>query len=441
MDMLSPISNFTLPRSKSPLALAGDEAVPVQDLQPLAPEGIEKLMVTPDLAGQATSIQMKALFSGEDISLVDFPKPKASEKLIQNIRKPLNTAISATLPLAGAAVFGPVGLAIGVGAGVALSMLKPSAQTPYHRAKVALRDGALTAGLGAIGLIPGAIGGLLSVATGVGLAKLASKVEGKKEDSGVSLRFSTFAENFVPKVEKKTGLRIETGLKATEGSPDKEKLAAQALRSAIQVCCEQLSPAVAVSLARESAKELVKLGGAQEDLIEALLTKDPATEIEGNVRVSSIQTQSPAVATVRHVLLQPKFAREQSSEGIAAAVGHEQSHIDNRDPIGNLGENTLTQVLESDSNNSLNPLRWHSNEKLSNQIKLAGAAISRETEYRCDREGADKMLASGASKEQVQKGFTEIFSIHPGTDEPLAEHPLSVDRIAAVKAHLDSLPD
>lgn len=402
---------------------------------PLAPEGLDTLMSAPDFKTEVPRIKLKALLSGEDIGIVQKTELTRAERIVNHVRGPLFDAARAGLGLVGALIAGPVGLGVGALTNAGLSS---TGDTVGKRAKSGMIPGIFAAGVGTVGLMSGALGAAAVAAAGTGLLVLAHIADKKDSTPGVSLRVKDFAETYLPKVQAKVGGDIEISLPDTEGLTSKqaEKLTLQAVNSATRIACEQLSPAVAVALAHETAKEMVPQGSAAEDAMELLMTTNPSAHIDSNIRISAIENKSPAMATLRSVLLKPEFAREKSPEAVAVAVGHEQSHIDHRDSITNLGEATLVRALDLESDRTLNPLTWRRNEKTRRQVKLATAESSRKIEYRCDREGVDKMLAAGATEEEIVNGYTEVFQMFPGSGDPLADHPLSADRLAAVKNYL-----
>ena len=148
---------------------------------------------------------------------------------------------------------------------------------------------------------------------------------------------------------------------------------------------------------------------------------------------------TPAAASTQKAFLSPSAPKKYSNNALAVMVGHEMSHVDNRDMVGNLGGLTLKTALRLEGNSSWNPLDWLRSGSMEKKIDLAVAEISRETEYRCDQEGARKLLDLGAESSVVSEAFREIFSPEKGSSRPLAAHPLPQDRIAAVESYLQTV--
>ena len=405
-----------------------------------------------DLKKEAQSLALQSFLSDEPTDTIEIRQQPLSEKIVSKVRGPILTAAKVALPLVGAAIAGPVGLGIGIAARMGLSVHEARGLPTKTKVKDALINGAFAGAIGTLGFIPGTIGLAVTAATGLGLTALANKAQQGKTPP--TIRLEKFADSYLPKVEKKLGDGQSFALTETKGlnKSQKGRLAAQAILNATQVCCEQLSPAIAVALARETAKELIPAGSLQEKILEATFVTQDSFELVDTIKdpsekeladkdlnriiLTDIDADTPAAATTSHVLLEPRFLKENSPEGLAVAIGHEFSHIEHRDVIGNVGEMSLLTALEAAGDQSLSPKAWGQTEKIQNEVNLASAEISRETEYRCDREGADRALAQGATPEQVSEGFREIFGDHAGSDDPYAEHPLTKDRIAALDAHV-----
>jgi Zn-dependent protease with chaperone function len=430
---------FSLPSTLNPQVRAerSDPPTPVGDLTPLAPDGVEKLMRQPDLEESYTAIQRKARESGEDMDIVQHRRKPLSERLIGGLRGPCLSALKDGASLLGASLFGPVGLSLGVLAQAGFSLHSSRTQPTPSRLKSTLVTTALSAAVGALGLIPGSIGTIAGAATLGGLAWLAER-HSQDAVSQYTLRMTDFAREYIPRVEARVGKQADIQPPNFSGMDSRraEKLAAQAINSATRVACEQLSPSLAVALARETARALVPQGGAVEDAVELLMTLNPSTHLDANIQLGQVPNDSPAMATVRSVILKPDFVRESSPETVAFTVGHEQSHIDHRDSVANLGDLTLQNALEISSNQTLNPSIWKVNNATLNRLKLASAEKSREVELRCDQEGVNKMLESGATWEQVSKGISELFSKELGGEGPMATHPPSWQRSFFALVHL-----
>jgi Zn-dependent protease with chaperone function len=365
--------------------------------------------------------------------LVQIRTPSKREKNVRGLRNIVGSRASAqiALSLAGAALGGPVGLA-------AASVLNGAMSFSLAN-KNRLRSGAFnavaSAALGSAGLLPGGVGALATAGVTIGAARLIAKKGPKKIPN---IRLDQFAPKFIDKLQANLQGPEELKKPSLEGlTPKKaEKVAAQALSSALKVCCDQLSPRVAVALARDTAKEMIAPYSVEEFRFERMIAPTAAKQLGDNVYQAELSTATPAAASTHKTFLSPKAPQKYSENALAAMLGHETSHVENRDIVANLGGTTLKTALRVVGNTSWNPIDWVKSSSMERKVDLAVAEISRENEYRCDQEGAQKLLDLGAEKEVVNKAFQEIFGPEKGSKSPTAAHPLPKDRIAAIENYL-----
>lgn len=259
---------------------------------------------------------------------------------------------------------------------------------------------------------------------------------GKAAQKQVSLKHGEFAPAYIAKVRAKLGSEFNSSVDPSPPLRTK-KMAAQAILQATAACCDFLGPAVAISLARETAKELIPKGSIQENKIESKILPGETIRVRDNLLIAEVRKPTPAAASTQNVVLQPWFVSTASKEAGLAAVGHEGSHLKHRDIVANFGDATLKSALSMAGNMSFNPATWELADKTLVDIKLASAEASREREYRCDDEAVSNMLEVGLSKETILKGFSEIFYSDETEVGILADHPPTKLRLDAVKRKLD----
>jgi peptidase M48-like protein len=368
--------------------------------------------------------------------LVQIRTPSKGEERVQALRTVLNSRSTAqvALSIAGAAIGGPLGLA---GAAV-LNGVSSLSRAENHKFRTGALNLVASAAVGAVGLIPGGLGVLAVAGVSTGAGALVAK--GEAPEILPNLKLDEFAPKFMDKVQ--SNLHSATELKKPDFSglsaEKAEKLAAQSVTSALKVCCEQLSPKIAVALARETAKEMVAPNSVEEFRYERMIAPSEKKPLGENVYLADIGTSTPAAASTQKAFLSPEAPKKYSSDALAMMLAHEQSHVENHDMVGNLGGFTLKTALRVESNNSWNPLDWIRSSSMEKKVDLAVAEISRETEFRCDREGVQKLLDLGAEKSKVNAAFQEIFAPETGSTSPTAAHPLPLARIAAIDRYLHS---
>lgn len=254
--------------------------------------------------------------------------------------------------------------------------------------------------------------------------------DGKPRAPQLTIKLDQFAPRYLEKLEGK--------LQTTLTRPKQASMAARAILDATAICCQALGPSIAVSLAREVAKEMIPPGSPEENALEQIMLPSESVKLRERVYLAQVDNPSPALATTQNVILNPLFAATASKEAGLVAVGHELSHLDHRDIVGNFGDATLKCALSVAGDLSLNPFLWRRADATLHQVELASAAGSRERELRCDRDSAEKLLALGLDESSVLKGFSEIFTVQETQLDPLASHPTNNDRLAAVRDYLDS---
>ena len=397
------------------------------------------------------------MINDEPIDTIELRKTPAEEKLVGKVRGPLLTTAKVALPLIGAALFGPVGLGVGTALRVGVKILDQKKGSLGKKAVKSAGHGLFAAAVGTLGLIPGPLGlGVKAIALHR-LLKISGKVQERSDP--YTIKFEKFAKAYVPKVEAKLNQKVATDSTGVDSSSQtkeltpaqREKIAAQSILAATKVCCEQLSPTVAVAIAREVAKELILAGSAQEDVLEILLTKDESvpltdvlnekpedTEASDQILLSSFKSSSPAAATAQHVLLRPEFVAKHSAEAITVTTGHELSHVAHRDVVGNMGDKTLKTAIQAAGDQDFSLSAWRNSDQTLEEIELASAELSRVREFRCDKEGAEYALAQGVSPEQVSQGLKDVLGTGKSKLDPKAEHPINSERFAAIAKVVDS---
>lgn len=405
--------------------------------QPLKLRAFEKTGSTDAKVDTAFLNDILSEMSGPT-DLVQLRTPSRKESLVEDVRTLLTKPETAqvALSLAGAAVGGPVGLAAAAVVNGAVSL----ATSSKNRIRNGLGTAALSAAIGATKFIPGVFGTVVSAGV-TALTARAIANHGRPLNLP-NIKLDKFAGKYLDKVQEQLGDKAEIERPNFEGLSARkaEKLAAHSITSALEVCMSQLSPTVAVALARDTAKEMVEPDGVEEYRYEKMISPKKDRPFADNAYIAELPSVTPAAASAQSVFVSPGAEEKYSPTALLAILGHELSHVKHRDIVGNLGEATLKTALKSVGNGSLNPKQWLRTGRLMKKVELAGAEISRENEYRCDQDSAAEMEGLGFKKEVVAGAFREIFENEKGNPGPLAAHPLPKDRITAVEQFLSPTP-
>ncbi len=328
------------------------------------------------------------------------------EKVLGRLGMLRRVAVATLPPALGSLVAGPPGFLVGVGVSAVLGFVSEKDENLRGR----LVGGALSGVMGLISgvnLLPALAGtlgtGIAAVCVAAGLYKTA------KTDTLPHEKVQIKPERFAPPYEKRVEkLLNEAGKSLNIESEEPSERIAQIFKQATK----HLSPKVATELAGEVSKELI--GGHEANQIESLVY--PYASAVSPVNFAG----EPAHASLGHVVVPPQY-QQMSETAHDVVLGHEISHVKNRDVLRQLGQESIRQALMVSADNGGLAAKvgaWFWQRKLD----IGVAEVSQEIETRCDRDGATFALEKGHSPEQVAEAGGQIFK---GLDlnNRLSSHP------------------
>ncbi|MFN8608451.1 MAG: M48 family metalloprotease [Vulcanimicrobiota bacterium] len=336
------------------------------------------------------------------------------------------------LPALGAAVAGPIGLVVGVAA----SSLAKLASRPSL--KQTLTSVGLATALGVTGLALGP-----AVAAGLAAASfLTGAVAGgwnaSRRDAEVTIRPEAFAQKYIAKVNLAVARVKPQDTPATENlmAGANHKQCAEAVLKAFQLAATNLPSGAALSLAGESARELLSpddLKRFDQALLRAVDRQGKVypgeQKLPGDVPLKTIKSSgpSPAFAANQLVMIDRTFAGQSDQVTRDLVLGHELSHVRHKDAAFKQGVKSLNEMLTlacPAGNLALDLVK----------VILQGmlAQESKAMELRADGEGYDYARALGHSPEAVQAAASKLFGRETSPAGMFDSHPAGSVRIQAL---------
>ena len=357
-----------------------------------------------------------------------------------------------SLPLVGGAVGGLPGLAAGAVLSGAIEALDQPEKTLASRLKLGLKTSLTTAAFaGGLGLA----GGLLfSAGSAVQLASL-----GAGAALAGGLEFSTRRkqpgyEVHLPKLAKRFGVETaqllkENGLKS-EIKPARRNVAFTAKAKKLRALADitrtaavlnsQLGPGVVIALAGKIGRE-----GVDSSLLERLTqaSYDAITQKKSSVdgvdvrRVEGLGTKH-AVAVHNTVFISADESLESDKPLLDFLLGHELSHVKNKDSAAEEVQKTLMNVVREASKLTSSPQEQDALVQLYDDLEKAHLHESRQDELRADRDGMYHAQSQGHSRTEVLKAAEELVGTED-VETSYAEHPSGAKRMHALR-NLDRPP-
>jgi len=359
-----------------------------------------------------------------------------------------------TLPFVGAAVAGPVGLAVGALATAGLEYLDRPGQSPKHRiagaAKKALLTTAMASGLGLFGMLSPALPSILQT----GAAALGTLSAGVLEFGAhkTGQKGEVHAGKLASEYKKRAGKLL-----AEAGHPDALKkvghgfsLSKEARRLKNQIRLVQtalivnhhLGPAAAVALAGDIGRERVDTAALTETIdkfySEKAVSKHQVEGVEVR-RVNGLAGRDRSMASALYdlILVDAEYHPDSKDPKTDFILGHELSHVKWNDSSATLAQDALEEAVESVFRSSGSNTERQQLAELADDLQQAQLADSRRMENRADQEGLRHALKRGHSGPDILRSATEIFGEEDSPDA-FQPHPNGAKRVAAIRRSLET---
>jgi hypothetical protein len=364
------------------------------------------------------------------------------------------------LPVVGTLLGGPVGGIAGALLSGSLVYHEDPEKPRLQRLKKAATMAATSAVLGLIPagggvLLARVLGGSAGVAAAVGGGLAASSVGGLagtgtykalRSNPKISMKAVPFAKSYERKVRQELenrGITAEFSTKKRFALTfrARELQAQNAAAHTAVIASQHLGPALALSLARDLAREQVNQEtlSSVDEALEKKLESVSSREVEG-VPVKTVKglvesDRSSAVAMPASVYMDSELPEDSPLTDFI--LGHELSHVKNRDTVGSVAEANLLEWVE----NAVE--KTESEEQKSTLATTAGELekqlfIHRQSiETRSDEDGYRFAREQGHSPEDILEQTTEFFGTQE-VDDRFLNHPSPHKRVAALGELKDS---
>lgn len=213
-----------------------------------------------------------------------------------------------------------------------------------------------------------------------------------------------------------------------------KRICGTCLAQSFDQAAQQLGVAGAVSLWADTSRRLL----TRQD--ERRLNHLRAIEIQGDCRSlgdgltlvkGNLGILAPAFCSGTQIALDQGYFDSKPAAVTDLVIGHELSHLHNRDQAVSLGKMALLEAIEGQKPSWLNSRSWTVRD-----LQLAQAAYARDNETRCDRDGASYALAKGHRPDDIASAAEQLFT---GKDrlDPLDSHPANFKRIQAIRLQVE----
>lgn len=353
------------------------------------------------------------------------------------------------LSLAGLAVGGPIGLAVGSAASGLFAAWEHSGESPRTMLQSALKSTAISLSVATAAALPGLIfTGLaatlpaLTATVGTSLAfGLDFQWRMKKPDFHV--RATRLAERYHQAVEAALQ-KADKSAALLGGHPRFRKLSSTANKEAqisiaktALVASKMLGPAAAMALAGQIGRE-----GISSSQLGAL--------VQGREFGEILSTGSADGVEVVHV---KGFRKSQATDGLALhdkiyvdadlattsdsradfVIGHEKSHVSHHDSSATLAQKAVLEAVAGTYGLSGSSKEKATLSELHGDLEKARLAESREIELRADKEGRQYALRQGHTEDEISQAAEQLFKNEPGGEATYREHPPAALRLQALK--------
>lgn len=354
------------------------------------------------------------------------------------------------LPLAGAALAGPPGLAVGAAATGVLEYLDRPGQSVGKRLTGALKKTALTSavagGLGLTGMLWAPLAPLLQTgATALGTTAAGVMEYGAhagKEDMNVNLgKFASEYKKRAQRLLSEAGhgdalKKVGSGFALSDESR-KYKNQIRLVQTAA-IVNHLLGPGVAVALAGDIGRERTdtsKLGSQ----IDKFYTDKAVSEqnIDGIEvrRVDGLakRDRSMGMALYNLILLDSEYHPGDTKTDFV--LGHEMSHVRHNDSAATLAQNALQEAVDDVAGMTGSNKERLMLTELYNDLNEAKLADSRKMETRADQEGLEYAQRQGHNDGEILTSALELFGEQDDQDT-YQQHPSGAKRMSALRQNL-----
>lgn len=354
------------------------------------------------------------------------------------------------LSLAGLAVGGPIGLAVGSAASGLFAAWEHSGQGPQAMLNAGLEGTALSLGAGAVAGLPGLFftglaTALPALAAGVGTTlAFGMDFQGRLKKPDFHIRATQLAGRYHQAVE--TALqKAEKPVELLGGRPHFRKLSSSANKEAqisiaktALVASKMLGPATAMVLAGQIGRE-----GISSSRLGALIRGKEFGETVSTgsadgvevVRIKGFRKSQTTDGLALHNKIYVDADLETTGEPRADfVIGHEKSHVSHRDSSATLAQKAVLEAVAHTYGLSGNSAEKTTLSKLHSDLEKARLAESRNIELRADKDGKNYALRQGHSDDEIYEAAEQLFKNEPGGDDTYREHPLAAIRLRALKA-------
>ena len=395
-----------------------------------------------------------------------FEGPVASQELVEITGGTTTSALKGALKnaggfflrhglsLAGLAVGGPIGLAVGSAASGAFSAWEHSGQGPQAMLKAGLKTTALSLGVGTAAGLPGffftslaATLPLLTAGAGTALSFGLDFQERKKKPD-----FHVRADKLAKRYRQAVDAALQEAGKSSTllgKCPNLKRLSSIANREAqisiaktALVASKMLGPAAAIALAGQIGREGIssaRLGARiQSKEFGEVVSKGSADGVEV-VHVKGFRKSQATDGLALHDKIYLDADLVATGEPKADfVIGHEKSHVNHHDSSATLVQKAVLEAVAHTYDLSGNSGEKAALSELHSDLEKARFAESRDIELRADNEGKDYALRHGHTETEIYHAAKELFKNEPGGDDTYREHPQAATRLRALKAERQS---
>lgn len=354
------------------------------------------------------------------------------------------------LPMIGAALAGPAGLAAGAVATGVIEYLDRPEDSAGKRLTAAVKRSVLTSAvtgtLGVAGMLWAPLGPILQTGTAALGTTAAGVIEygahAGNQDMKVDL--GKFASEYKKRADKLLSEAGHPGALKQVGSgwalsDEARKFKNQVrLTQTAAVVNHLLGPGVAVALAGDIGRERVdasKLGGLADQFYTA---KAVSQETVDGVEVRRIEglakrDNSTGMALYNLILLDADY--QLGEPGADFVLGHEMSHVRHNDSGATLAQNALQEAVESITRKTGSDKERLMLAELYNDLNEAKLAGSRTAESRADREGLEFARSRGHQDQEILASALEIFGEQDSPDS-YQQHPNGAKRMSGLRQEM-----
>ena len=318
-------------------------------------------------------------------------------------------------PIIGTLAFGPIGGFAGAGLSTALGFFSQKELGPKARFVASAMVLTVAAGTAGISALIGLSG--LKALSLVGYMGVSSLFQGRGAMPQIKAsRFALPYQQAVQKALDQAGSQVKLAQ-----APDEEISPDAMIARAMKAASKELSVEQALKLAYQVTDELVNF----EDI-------DELEAKYGGKGIYPIDNGPIAHATLSRIRIPGGMAQDRAAWDFV--VGHEQSHIENRDMLRFFGQSALENALMETGGQS-GFLGAISAIRLSRKLSRESKRQSRQREAQCDVAGVNFALAQGHKPQEIMDAAERMFS-SGYRGGATGSHPADKDRLQAIRQQL-----